>query len=211
MKGLRKGLGDRADKLIVKELSYEGSDPTIDSQIVALKTSGADTFYNVAYTKFATQAIRKAGEIGWKPLHFLVYFSQSIAAVVQPAGLETAIGIISATFVKDPTDPRWAEDANTKDYLAWLQKYHPGGKPTEIYFYAGYTHAQTLVYLLDKCGDDLSRENIMHQATSLRDVSFPWLAPGITLNTSSTDYQPIKEMREMRFNGKTWELLDESN
>jgi branched-chain amino acid transport system substrate-binding protein len=208
VKGLRKGLGDRADKLIVKELSYEGSDPTIDSQIVALKTSGADTFYNVAYTKFATQAIRKAGEIGWKPLHFLVYFSQSIAAVVQPAGLETAIGIISATFVKDPTDPRWAEDANTKDYLAWLQKYHPGGKPTEIYFYAGYTHAQTLVYLLDKCGDDLSRENIMHQATSLRDVSFPWLAPGITLNTSSTDYQPIKEMREMRFNGKSWELLE---
>jgi branched-chain amino acid transport system substrate-binding protein len=211
VKGLRKGLGDRTDKLIVKELSYEGSDPTIDSQIVALKASGADTFYNVAYTKFASQAIRKASDIGWKPLHFLVYFSQSIAAVLQPAGLENAIGIISATYGKDPTDPRWAEDANTKDYLSWLQKYHPGGKPSEIYFYAGYAKAQTLVYLLEQCGDDLSRENIMHQATNFHDVTFPWLLPGITLNTSPTDYQPLKMMRETRFNGRSWELLDESN
>ena len=155
--------------------------------------------------------ITEASEIGWKPLHFLVYVSQSIAAVLQPAGLENAIGIISATFGKDPTDPRWAEDANTKDYLAWLQKYHPGGKPTEIFFYAGYAYAQTLVYLLEQCGDDLSRENIMHQAISLHAVTFPWLLPGITLNTSSTDYQPLKMMRETRFNGKTWELLDDIN
>jgi branched-chain amino acid transport system substrate-binding protein len=211
VKGLRDGLGDQADKLIVKELTYEVSDPTVNSQIVALKSSGADTFYDVGYTKFASQAIRKASEIGWKPLHFLYFGSQSIPAVLEPAGLENSIGIISGQFWKDQTDPRWADDAGVREYLAWQQRYYPAAKPSEVYVYAGYAFAQVLIYLLEQCGDDLSRENIMRQATSFHQVTFPWLLPGITLNTSPTDYQPIKELRETRFNGKTWELLDEHN
>jgi branched-chain amino acid transport system substrate-binding protein len=211
LKGLRDGLGDKADKLIVKVLSYEESDPTINSQIVTFKSLGADTFYNVATPKFAAQAIRKASEIDWKPLHFLSYISQSISAVLQPAGLENSTGIISGAYFKDPTDPRWVDDSSTKDFLVWLQRYYPGGKPSDVFAFGGYAFAQPLIYLLERCGDDLSRENIMRQATSFRNVSFPWLLPGITLNTSPTDYQPIKKMRETRFNGKTWELLDELN
>jgi branched-chain amino acid transport system substrate-binding protein len=211
LKGLRDGLGDKADKLIVKSLSYEESDPTINSQIVTFKGLGADTFYNVATPKFAAQAIRKASEIGWKPLQFLFYGSQSISAVLEPAGLTNSIGIISGAFLKDPTDPRWADDTYTKDLLGWLQRYYPGGKPSDIFIYAGYDFAQPLIYLLERCGDDLSRENIMRQATNIHDVTFPWLLPGITFNTSKSDYQPIKKLRETRFNGKTWELLEESN
>jgi branched-chain amino acid transport system substrate-binding protein len=210
-KGFEDGLGDKAGKLIVKKLTYEISDPTIDSQMVTLKGSGADAFYNVSSPKFAAQAIRKANELGWKPLHFLAYGSQSISAVLEPAGLENATGIISATFGKDPTDPRWKDDPNTKEFLAWLQKYYPGGKASDIFIGAGWAFAQPLVYLLKQCGDDLSRENIMRQAANLRNVKLSWLLPGVTLNTSPTDYQPIKEMSEMRFNGKTWELLDASN
>jgi ABC-type branched-subunit amino acid transport system substrate-binding protein len=210
-KGFKDGLGDKAGRLVVKELTYEISDPTIDSQLVMLKSSGADAFYNVSSPKFAAQAIRKASELGWKPLHFLVYGAQSISAVLEPAGLENAIGIISATFGKDPTNPRWKDDPNTKEYLAWLQKYYPGGKASDVFIGAGWAFAQPLVYVLKQCGDDLSRENIMRQTANLHNVALSWLLPGVTLNTSPTDYQPIKEMREMRFNGKTWELLDESN
>ena len=209
--GLHDALGEKAAQLIIKELPYELTDPTVDSQIVSLKASGADTFYNVASPKFATQAIRKASEIGWKPLHFLAYDSQSIGAVLEPAGLDNSIGIISANLGKDPTDPRWKDDANTKDYLAWLQSYYPGGKAADLYIGAGYVMPQPLVYVLRQCGNDLSRENIMRQATNLHDVAMPWLLPGITLNTGPTDYQPIKQLRETRFNGKTWELLNEEN
>jgi branched-chain amino acid transport system substrate-binding protein len=210
VKGIEDGLGDKAAKLIVKEVSYETSDPTIDSQLVILKGSGADVFYNISVPKVAAQAIRKVSEMGWKPLHFLSYGSQSISAVLEPAGLENAIGIISAAFGKDPTDPRWRDDPNTKEFLAWMQKYYPGGKASDIFIGAGWAFAQPLVYVLQQCGDDLSRENIMRQTTNLRNVALSWLLPGVTLNTSPTDYQPIKEMRETRFNGKTWELLDES-
>jgi branched-chain amino acid transport system substrate-binding protein len=211
VKGLKDGLGEKADMLIVKELSYEGSDPTVESQIASLRASGADTFYDLAYGKFASQAIRKASEIGWKPLHLLFYGSQSISAVLQPAGLENSMGIISAQFFKDPTDPQWANDANTKEFLAWLEGYYPGGKPSDIFVYAGYMYAQILVHLLEQCGDDLSRENILRQAESFHGVTFPWLLPGITFDTSPTDHQAIKKLRETRFNGKSWELLDELN
>jgi len=210
-RGIKDGLGDKARKLIVKEVSYEGSDPTIESQLVILKGSGADVFYNISTPKFAAQAIRKVSEMGWNPLHFLSYGAQSISAVLEPAGLANATGIISATFLKDPTDPRWSDDQNTKEFLAWLQKYYPGGKASDIFIGAGWAFPQALVYVLKQCGDDLSRENIMRQTTNLHNVSLPWLLPGVTLNTNPTDYQPIKEMREMRFNGKSWELLDEPN
>jgi branched-chain amino acid transport system substrate-binding protein len=210
VQGLRDGLGDKADKLIVKELTYEYSDPTINSQVVTLKASGADTFYNVTPPKFAAQAIRKASEIGWKPLHLLFYGSQSISEVLVPAGLENSIGIISAAFWKDPTDPQWANDANTKEFLTWLAAYHTG-KPSEFYVYAGYAYAQILVYLLEQCGDDLSRGNILHQAESFHGVTFPWLLPGVTLDTSPTEHQAIKKLRETGFNGKSWELLDDLN
>src|SRR4029077_14642235 len=189
----------------------ETSDPTIDSQLTMLKGSGADVFYNISVPKVAAQAIRKVSEMGWKPLHFLSYGSQSISAVLESAGLDNAIGIISAAFGKDPTDPRWRDDPNTKEFLAWMQKYYPGGKASDIFIGAGWTLAQPLVYVLKQCGDDLSRENIMRQTANLHNVAMPWLLPGVTLNTSPTDYQPIKEMREMRFNGKTWELFDENN
>jgi branched-chain amino acid transport system substrate-binding protein len=209
VKGLKDGLGDKSGQLIVKELSYEISDATVDSQMVSLKASGADTFYNVSSPKFATQAIRKASELGWKPLHFLVYGSQSIQAVVEPAGLENSIGIISAIFGNDATDPRWKDDPSTKLYLDWLQKYYPGGRAADIFIGSGWAFAQPLVYVLKQCGDDLSRENIMRQTANLHNVSLPWLLPGVTLNTSPTDYQPIKQMTETRFNGKSWDLLSE--
>ena len=210
-KGFEDGLGDKAGKLIVRKLSYEISDPTIDSQMVTLKGSGADAFYNVSSPKFAAQAIRKANELGWKPLHFLVYGSQSISAVLEPAGLDKCNRHHLGPFGKDPTDPRWKDDPNTKEFLAWLQKYYPGGKASDIFIGAGWAFAQPLVYVLKQCGDDLSRENIMRQAANLHNVAMSWLLPGVTLNTSPTDYQPIKEMSETRFNGKTWELLDEPN
>jgi len=209
VKGLRDGLGDKSGQLIVKELSFEISDATVDSQMVTLKASGADTFYNVSSPKFATQAIRKANELGWKPLHFLVYGSQSIQAVLEPAGLENSIGIISAIFGKDATDPRWKDDPSTKLYLDWLQKYYPGGRAADIFIGSGWAFAQSLIYVLKQCGDDLSRENIMRQTTNLHSVTLPWLLPGVTLNTSPTDYQPIKQMTETRFNGKSWDLLSE--
>ena len=209
VKGLKDGLGEKSGQLIVKELPYEISDATVDSQMVTLKASGADTFYNVSSPKFATQAIRKANELGWKPLHFLVYGSQSIQAVLEPAGLQNSIGIISAIFGKDATDPRWKDDPSTKLYLDWLQKYYPGGRAADIFIGSGWAFAQPLVYVLKQCGDDLSRENILRQTTNLHNVSLPWLLPGVTLNTSPTDYQPIKQMTETRFNGTSWDLLSE--
>jgi branched-chain amino acid transport system substrate-binding protein len=207
--GFKNGLGEMAERLIVKEQSYEESDPTIYSQIVTLKASGADTLYNISSPKFATQSIRKASEIGWKPLHFLFYGSQSISAVLEPAGLENSIGVMSATFGKDPADPQWKDDPNTREYLQWLQKYYLGGKATDIFIAAGYAFPQPLIYVLKQCGDDLSRENIMRQATNLHEVAMPWLLPGITINTTPTDYEPIKQLHEMRFNGRTWELMNE--
>jgi branched-chain amino acid transport system substrate-binding protein len=208
--GLHDALGENAKRLIVKELSYELSDPTVESQVVSLKAAGADTFYNISSPKFAAQAIRKVNELSWKPLQFLAYDSQSIGAVLEPAELNNSIGIISVTFGKDPTDPRWKDDANTRDYLNWMKKYYPGGKATDIYIGAGYAFSQPLVYVLKQCGDDLSRENIMRQATNLHEVAMPWLLPGLTLNTTPTDYEPIKQLRKMRFTGRTWELLDEA-
>ncbi|MBR1211991.1 ABC transporter substrate-binding protein [Bradyrhizobium sp. JYMT SZCCT0180] len=209
VKGLKDGLGERAKHLIVSELSYEVGAPTIESQMVTLKASGANTLYIAAGPKFAAQAIRKANELAWRPLQFLTYTSQSISGVLEPAGLENAIGILSASFAKDPTDPRWKDDPDMKEYFEWVQKYNPNTDGKDTFVAAGYQYAAALVLLLRQCGDDLSRENIMRRATSLHDFTIPLLLPGITLNTSPGDYQPIKQLRESRFNGKFWESVDE--
>jgi len=211
VRGINAGLGERAKDLVVRELPYEVSEPTVDSQIVTLRASGANTLYIAAAPKFAAQAIRKVGELGWKPLQLLTYTSQSISGVLEPAGLENAIGTISASFAKDPTDPTWKDDPDMKEYFEWVRKYFPSsdGKDTDVA--AGYLYAAALVPLLKECGDDLSRENIMQHATNLHDFTIPLLLPGISLNTSPTDYRPIKELRETRFNGKFWENVDENS
>ena len=209
LKGIRNGLRDRAAKMIVADASFEVTDATIDSQIVALQASGADTFYIAASPKFAAQAIRKAYDIGWRPLRFVSYTASSIALVLQPAGLDKSAGIIAATYTKPLTDPRWRDDTGIKDYLAWRQKYLPEANELDPFAANGYSVAMTLVQVLKQCSDDLSRDNIMRQAANLRDFELPLALPGVKLNTSPTDYQPIKQMREMRFNGQSWEPLTE--
>jgi branched-chain amino acid transport system substrate-binding protein len=202
--GLQDGLGPDAGKRIVATATYEVTDPKIDSQIVALQGSGADTMLTAATPKFAAQSIRTVYDIGWRPLHFVDYAGSAVSAVLVPAGLEKSIGLISTTYSKDPTDPRWKDDPAYKDWLAWMKKYNPDGDIAEIYNVVGYSSAQLLVEVLKQCGNDLTRENIMKQAASLHNVSLPMLQPGITLNTSPTDYFPMKQMRPVKFNGQTW-------
>ena len=208
-KALKELLGANASKLIVAEVSYETSDPTADSQVVTLKGSGADVFFNFSTPRFAAQAIRKAHDIGWKPLQFIPYTSTSVTAVLQPAGFEKSIGIVSAAYLKDPTDPQWKNDRASNEWIAWMKKYYPDGNLAEIYNVYGYTSAQMLVHLLKKCGDDLTRENVMREASHLKDVSLPMLLPGITINTSADDFDPLRQMRLMQFNGKQWVLFGE--
>ena len=209
LRGIRSGLADKAAKMIVADASFEVTDATIDSQIVALQASGANTFYIAASPKFAAQAIRKAYDIGWRPLRFVSYTASSIALVLEPAGLDKSAGIIAASYTKPLTDPLWRDDAGIKDYLAWRQKYLPEANELDPFAANGYSVAMTLVQVLKQCGDDLSRENITRQAANLRDFELPLTLPGVRLNTSPTDYQPIKQMREMRFNGQSWEPLTE--
>jgi branched-chain amino acid transport system substrate-binding protein len=209
LKGIKNGLGEKAAKMIVADASFEVTDATIDSQIVSLQASGADAFYIAASPKFAAQAIRKAYDIGWRPLRFVSYTAASIALVLEPAGLDKSAGIIAASYAKPLTDPRWRDDTGIKDYLAWRQKYLPEANELDPFAANGYSVAMTLVQVLKQCGDDLSRDNIMRQAANLRDFELPLALPGVKLNTSPTDYQPIKQMREMRFNGQSWEPLTE--
>ena len=205
--GLREGLGDKAATMIVAEATYEVSDPTVDSQIVTLQGSGADVFYDVSSAKFAAQAIRKVYDIGWKPVHFLNSVSSSVAAVLKPAGLDKSTGIISVVALKDPNDPRWHDDPGYRDWLAWMQKYYPDGDIADLNIVYGYTQAQMLVEVLKQCGDNLSRPNIMAQAEQLHALALPMLLPGITLNTTPTDFQPLKQLRMAKFNGQTWEVF----
>jgi branched-chain amino acid transport system substrate-binding protein len=207
LKALKSGLGEKATRMIVAEASYEITDPTVDSQIVALKGSGADTFANFSTPKFASLAIRKAYDIGWHPLHILAGSSRSVAAVLRPAGLEKSIGIVTSAFLKDPTDPRWKDDPAMKEWLAWMAKYYPEGDTGDYYNVAGYSQAQTLVQVLKQCGDDLTRENVMRQAQNLKNFELPMLIPGIRINTSPTDYLPIRQLRLQRFDGKQWVFL----
>ena len=210
LRGLREGLGADADRMIVKTASYEITDPTIDSQVITLQGAGANVFWNSGAGKFASQAIRKAYDIGWHPLQFVSNYSSSVAAVFVPAGLEKAAGIISTQFEKDPTDKQWRDDPGYKEWLAWMDKYQPGGDKTDIFNVYGYSTAQTLVQVLKQCGDDLTRQNVMRQAESLKNVELPMLLPGILMNTSPTDHLPIKDLRLIRFNGRSWEVLGNS-
>ena len=214
VKGFKDGLGDKAASMIVAEVSYEVTDPTVDSQIVTLQSSGADTFFNVTTPKFAAQAIRKAYDTGWRPLQLLNLVSASMASVLQPAGLDKSTGVISAVYLKDPSDPEWKSDRATQTFFAWTKKYLPDADPTDLFVAYGYASAHMLVQTLKQCGDDLSRENVMRQATSLKNLEVPMLLPGIQINTSATDFYPIEQLQLQRFDGKKWvrfgELIDAS-
>jgi len=205
VKGLKDGLAGKLQ--IVGEAPYEVSDPTVDSQMVTLKSTGADVFFNEASPKFAAQAIRKAAELDWKPVHLLASISNSVGAVLKPAGVENAKGIMSANYVKDPTDPTWKNDPATKEWEAFLDKYLPGADKSSTFTVYGYLLAQTMVQVLKQCGDDLTRENIMKQAANLTDLELGMLLPGIKINTGPDDYFPIEQMQMTRFNGEYTELF----
>ena len=206
LKGLKDGLRDRTS-MIVAEAPYEVTEPTIDSQVVKLKASGADVFVNVATPKFAAQAIRKVGELGWQPLHLLNNVSNSVGSVLKPAGFEHAKNVLSTAYIKDATDPTWKDDPALKEWNAFMDKYFPDGDRSSNFTVYGYATSQTLVQVLKQCGDDLSRENVMRQAASLKNLAIGALLPGIVVNTSLTDFFPIEQMQMMRFNGERWELF----
>ena len=208
LKGFKDGLGAEAtNRMIVGEIPYEPTDPTVDRQIVTLKTLGADIFFNQAGAKSAAQAIRKAAEIGWKPVQFLASISNSVGSVLKPAGLENAKGILSTTYLKDPTDPTWKEDPAIKEWAAFMDKYFPEGDKTSTFSVYGYLTAQTMVQVLKQCGDELTRENVMRQAANLKDFELGLLLPGIKINTSPTDYFPVEQMQMSQFNGEHSELF----
>ena len=206
LKGFLDGLGDKAKSMVVKQVTYEVTDPTVDSQMVELKGSGADTFFNITTPKFAAQAIKKAAEIGWKPVHYLNSVSNAAGAVMTTAGAENGVGVISAFYLKDPTDPQWQNSAEYKEWLSWMQKYFPGGDLKDNLNVFGYTVAQTLVEVLKKSGDNLTRENVMKQAANL-DMTLPMLLPGVNIKTGPDDFFPIEREQLARWDGKTWALF----
>ncbi len=205
--GLQQGLGDKAAKMIVATKTYETTDPTVDSQIVSLQGSGADTLLVAAIPKFAAQAIRKVYDIGWKPAFFMTNVAISITSVIQPAGPEKAVGIITAGYLKDPTDPQWQGSPEYNDWLAWMKKYNPSANVADANNVYGYSVAQTMVAVLKQCGNNLTRENLMKQAASIQDLKLPMLLPGIIVSTSPTDFAPIKQMQLAKFDGKVWKLF----
>jgi len=207
VKGLKDGLGAKAASMIVAEESYETTEPTVDDHVVRLKASGADVFFNVTTPKFAAQAIKKVGEIQWKTLHILNNVSANVGSVMKPAGFDNSQGIISANYLKDPADAQWDSDAGTKTFLAFLAKDFPEGDKTNNSVVVGYAVAQTLVQVLKQCGDDLTRENVMKQAANLKGFRTEMLLPGITINTSPTDFAPIDQLQLMRFKGEKWEMF----
>lgn len=206
LKGFEDGLGDKARSMIVARATYEVSDPTVDSQMVQLKASGADTFFNITTPKFAAQAIRKAAEIGWKPAHYLNSVSNAAGSVMVPAGAGNGVGIISAFYIKDPTDTQWNNTAEYRQWLEFMKKYHPQGDLKDNFNVYGYSVAQTLVEVLRKCADNLTRENVMRQAANL-DLTLPMLLPGVSIKTGPDDYFPIERKQLARWDGKTWVLF----
>lgn len=199
-------LGSKAS--IVKMASYEVTTPTIESQVIALAASGADVFLNITSPKFTIQAIRKVDDLGWKPLHIVPITSNFIATVLSVAGLQKCVGLVSATPSKSAGDPEWQDDAEYKKWLAFMKRYYPEGDTTEHLNFAGYGMAVLMTEVLRRCGDELTSARIMHEATHLQEVEVPHLLPGITVNTSPTDYQIIQQIRVQRFDGKRWALLE---
>jgi branched-chain amino acid transport system substrate-binding protein len=207
LNGLKAGLGDKAASMIVAEASYEVADPTIDSQILKLRDAGADLLFSASTPKQAAQAIKKNAEIGWHPVHIVDINATSVGAVLQPAGLEASKGVISVAYTKDPLDPTWKDDPGMKKYFDYMAKYYPDGDKNSNFNIYGYTNTQLLVDVLQQCGDNLTRENVMKQAASLKDVKLDLTLPGIVVNTTPSDYRVNKQLQMMRFNGERWELF----
>jgi branched-chain amino acid transport system substrate-binding protein len=203
IKGLKDGLNGKMQ--IVAEVPYETSDPTVDSQMISLKASGADIFFNVTTPKFAAQAIKKAAEVEWKPVHLLNNVSQSVGSVLKPAGFENAKGILSTAYLKDPTDPQYKDDPAIKEWAAFMDKYFADGDKTSSFAVYGYAVGETLVQVLKQCGDDLTRENVIKQAANIHNFTFGLLLPGMSVNTGPNDYFPLKQMQMERFNGERYE------
>ena len=207
LNGIKAGLGNKAATMIVAEASYEVSDPTIDSQILKLKSAGADLLFSASTPKFAAQTIKKNAELGWKPVHILDINATSVGAVMQPAGLEASKGVISVNYGKDPLDPTWKDDPGMKRYFDLMAKYYPEGDKNSNFNAYGYSTAQLMVHVLKQCGDDLTRENVMKQAASLKDVVLDLGLPGMKINTGPDDSRVNKQLQMMKFNGERWELF----
>jgi branched-chain amino acid transport system substrate-binding protein len=206
LKGLKDGLGAKASMIIAEE-SYETSEPTVDNHIVKLKATGADVFISITTPKFAAQAIKKLAEIEWKPLHIVSNVSASVGSVIKPAGFENSQGILSAAYAKDGADSQWDTDPGMKKFYAFLEKYFPEGNKLDGSVVYGYGAAQTMAKVLEMCGDNLTRENVMKQAASLKDFAPDTLLPGIKITTTATDFAPIEQLQMMRFKGEKWELF----
>jgi branched-chain amino acid transport system substrate-binding protein len=204
--GLREGLGDQAGKLIVVETSYETSSPTVDSQVVQIKSANPDIFVNIATPKFAAQAIKKIGELKWKPVHFLTNVSGSVGGVMKPAGYENDQGILSTAYLKDPTDAQWKNDPGMNEWRAFMTKWYPEGDQADASTVFGYGVVQGLVQVLKQCKDDLTRENVMRQAANLNFEIGIYL-PGTRIKTGPTDYAPLEQLQMMRFKDESWELF----
>jgi branched-chain amino acid transport system substrate-binding protein len=200
--GMQRAMGDKFDKLVVKRETYEVTDPTVDSQIVSLANSGADVFVNISIPKFAAQAIKKMAAINWKPVHLLNDVAASVASTYKPAGIENSIGIISVDFYKDPNDPEWKDDAETKAWNAFMDKYYPDGDKLNKMNAYGWAVCHTMKAVLEQAGNDLSRANIMKQAANLKQVHVPMLLPGMFVDTSPTDFYPLEQMQMMKFDGE---------
>ena len=209
VKGFRERLGDKASSIMVRAVSYEVTDATVDSQMIDLASTKANVFLNITTPKFAVQAIRKAHELGWKPLQFVDNPAASVGIVMRPAGLEASKGIISAAFVKDPTDPQYKDDPEFKAWVAWMKKYFPSGSLEDPQNVVGYVQGQAMVQVLKQCGDTLTRDNVMKQAASLSHFHPAMLLKGIDMNTAPDDYQPMEEMLLQRFNGERFEVFGE--
>ncbi|MBR1273255.1 ABC transporter substrate-binding protein [Bradyrhizobium sp. AUGA SZCCT0283] len=205
--GIKAGLGDKAAKMVVAEASYEVSDPTIDSQILKIKDAGADLFFSATTPKQAAQAIKKIHELNWKPVHILDINATSVGAVMKPAGLEASKGVISVNYGKDPLDPTWKDDAGMKKYFEFMAKYYPDGDKDSSFNSYGYMTTQLLIHVLKACGDNLTRENVLKQATNLKNVQLDLLLPGISVSTTPTDYRVNKQLQMMKFNGERWEMF----
>ena len=207
LNGIKSSLGDKAATMIVAEASYEVSDPTVDSQILKLKSAGVDLLFSASTPKFAAQTIKKNAELGWKPVHILDINATSVGAVMQPAGLEASKGVISVNYGKDPLDPTWKDDPGMKRYFDFMAKYYPEGDKNSSLNTYGYGTAQLMVHVLKQCGDDLTRENVLKQATNLKNVELDLALPGISASTTPNDYRVNKQLQMMKFNGERWEMF----